>query len=222
MEGSCGRVSWKGVVEGCHGRELWKGVMEGSCGRVPWKGVVEGCHGRELWKSVMKGSCGRVSWKGVVEGFLGRVFRKCVLEGCPGRIPWKGWTPNLDTKVHLGDHDLGPLLDGLKTPSDYVLAANNPDVVDKLEGLVAQWSKVIEQVLAESEQMRKEADDIGPTAELEHWKERMAKFNVYVYSTIKHRIFSIIATQGTYCTGVPLSISMFEPSLFLYRFACDF
>ena len=28
--------------------------------------------------------------------------------------------------------------------------------------------------------MRKEADDIGPTAELEHWKERMAKFNVYV------------------------------------------
>jgi len=30
--------------------------------------------------------------------------------------------------------------------------------------------------------MRKEADDIGPTAELEHWKERMAKFNVYVGS----------------------------------------
>lgn len=29
--------------------------------------------------------------------------------------------------------------------------------------------------------MRKEADDIGPTAELEHWKERMAKFNVYVH-----------------------------------------
>ena len=31
--------------------------------------------------------------------------------------------------------------------------------------------------------MRKEADDIGPTAELEHWKERMAKFNVYVILT---------------------------------------
>lgn len=27
-------------------------------------------------------------------------------------------------------------------------------------------------------QMRKEADDIGPIAELEHWKKRMAKFNV--------------------------------------------
>ena len=33
------------------------------------------------------------------------------------------------------------------------LSANNPDVVDKLEGLIAQWSRVIEQVLAESEQV---------------------------------------------------------------------
>lgn len=34
--------------------------------------------------------------------------------------------------------------------------------------------------------MRKEADDIGPTAELEHWKERMAKFNVYVLLKINY------------------------------------
>lgn len=34
-----------------------------------------------------------------------------------------------------------------------IFSANNPDVVDKLEGLVALWSKVIEQVLAESEQV---------------------------------------------------------------------
>ena len=34
-------------------------------------------------------------------------------------------------------------------------------------------------------QMRKEADDIGPTAELEHWKERMAKFNVYVTCNLR-------------------------------------
>lgn len=32
-------------------------------------------------------------------------------------------------------------------------------------------------MLAESEQMRKEADDIGPNAELAHWKARMVKFN---------------------------------------------
>jgi dynein heavy chain len=43
--------------------------------------------------------------------------------------------------------------------------------------LVGEWCKQIEQVLAESEQMRKEADDIGPNAELAHWKVRMVKFN---------------------------------------------
>lgn len=33
------------------------------------------------------------------------------------------------------------------------------------------------QVLVESEQMRKEADDAGPMAELQHWRQKMAKFN---------------------------------------------
>ena len=31
----------------------------------------------------------------------------------------------LKTRVQLGDHDLGPLLDGLKTPTDYVLAGKD-------------------------------------------------------------------------------------------------
>ena len=39
------------------------------------------------------------------------------------------------------------------------------------------WCKQIDQVLVQSEQMRKEADDIGPAAELDHWKQRMAKFS---------------------------------------------
>lgn len=88
-----------------------------------------------------------------------------------------GANSSLQGRVQLGDHDHTDLLDSLKTPADYMMAANNPDTVDKLESLVNLWSKEIEQVLAESEQMRKEADDIGPTAELEHWKKRMAKFN---------------------------------------------
>lgn len=32
-------------------------------------------------------------------------------------------------------------------------------------------------VLAESEQIRREADNIGPRAELDYWKKRMTKFN---------------------------------------------
>jgi dynein heavy chain len=49
--------------------------------------------------------------------------------------------------------------------------------MDHMQTLMLAWCKQIEQVLAESEQMRKEADDVGPRAELEHWKQRMAKFN---------------------------------------------
>lgn len=36
------------------------------------------------------------------------------------------------------------------------------------------------QVLIESEQMRKEADDSGPLTELEHWKRMSAKFNFII------------------------------------------
>lgn len=40
------------------------------------------------------------------------------------------------------------------------------------------------QVLIESEQMRKEADDSCPLTELEHWKRMSAKFN-YIIEQIK-------------------------------------
>ena len=31
--------------------------------------------------------------------------------------------------------------------------------------------------MTESEQMRKETDDVGPKAELDHWKKRLARFD---------------------------------------------
>uniref|UniRef100_H2YUI8 AAA+ ATPase domain-containing protein n=1 Tax=Ciona savignyi TaxID=51511 RepID=H2YUI8_CIOSA len=68
-------------------------------------------------------------------------------------------------------------LDKIKTATDCAEAAKDPETVLKLEELVSGWRKQIEQVLAESEQMRKEADDTGPLAELEHWRFLMSKFN---------------------------------------------
>uniref|UniRef100_A0A3B4C567 AAA+ ATPase domain-containing protein n=1 Tax=Pygocentrus nattereri TaxID=42514 RepID=A0A3B4C567_PYGNA len=59
--------------------------------------------------------------------------------------------------------------------------ANNSELVESLELVLLQWAKQIEQVLAESEQMRKEADDIGPSVELEYWKSRMSTFNRYSF-----------------------------------------
>ena len=51
------------------------------------------------------------------------------------------------------------------------------EFVEAMEELMRAWIKQINQVLTESEQIRREADDIGPSAELNYWNARLAKFN---------------------------------------------
>lgn len=70
-----------------------------------------------------------------------------------------------------------PGLSALSSPADIVAAAGNADVVEAAEAMTLQWCKEITQIVTKSEQMRKEADTVGPRAELEHWKKRMAKFD---------------------------------------------
>ncbi|XP_057691021.1 dynein axonemal heavy chain 5 isoform X3 [Corythoichthys intestinalis] len=72
----------------------------------------------------------------------------------------------------------------LKGPSDYMAAANNTDTIEKAEACMKVWIKQIERVLAESDQLRKEAEDLGPRAELDHWKKRMSRFN-YLLDQLK-------------------------------------
>jgi len=57
------------------------------------------------------------------------------------------------------------------------VAGNNSEMVKRMEELLSAWQRQIDQVLTESEQVRREADDVGPSAELLYWKSRMAKFN---------------------------------------------
>jgi dynein heavy chain len=77
-------------------------------------------------------------------------------------------------------YDLAILL----TPSDYLSFINNTDALKEVEEHVKLWMKQIELVLAESEQIRREADNIGPRAELEYWKKRTSKFN-FLFDQIK-------------------------------------
>lgn len=56
-------------------------------------------------------------------------------------------------------------------------AAANPAILEAAEKYASCWCAQIEQILTESEQMRKEADTVGPRAELDHWKKRVAKFD---------------------------------------------
>ncbi|XP_056155233.1 dynein axonemal heavy chain 5 [Lampris incognitus] len=87
---------------------------------------------------------------------------------------------NMDTKFHLllpSQTELTAAMQDLSSPAEYTSAANNSELVQHLEGVVLTWVNQIKQVLTESEQVRKEADDVGPSAELELWKRRMTTFN---------------------------------------------
>ncbi|XP_054862859.1 dynein axonemal heavy chain 5 isoform X2 [Amphiprion ocellaris] len=84
---------------------------------------------------------------------------------------------NLERKFQLQQVELPDAISQLSSPADYTCAANNSELVEHLEGVALVWANQIKQVLTESEQMRKEADDVGPSAELEHWKRRMVTFN---------------------------------------------
>ncbi|KAM4704637.1 dynein axonemal heavy chain 5 [Rhinophrynus dorsalis] len=72
----------------------------------------------------------------------------------------------------------------LRGPADYLTVANSSEGLERIEKCMKVWIKQIEQVLAESNQLRKEADDLGPRAELDHWKKRLSKFN-YLLDQLK-------------------------------------
>ncbi|XP_013370435.1 PREDICTED: dynein heavy chain 5, axonemal isoform X2 [Chinchilla lanigera] len=90
-----------------------------------------------------------------------------------------GAQESLKEKVNLQKCDILELKT-LKEPVDYLMLASNPEILEKVEDCMKVWIKQTEQVLAENNQLRKEADDVGPRGELEHWKKRLSKFNYLV------------------------------------------
>ncbi|KAF6019880.1 DNAH8 [Bugula neritina] len=68
----------------------------------------------------------------------------------------------------------------IHTMADCQYISSNPDTVVEIENLVTVWCKQLEKILAESERMRKEADDTGPRAELDHWRQMSSRFSSLV------------------------------------------
>ena len=64
------------------------------------------------------------------------------------------------------------------------------------------WCKTVERVLAESDLIRKESDDVGPSTELDYWKARMAKFNRYVSVSV-HACVVVDELFIILCTSPP-------------------
>jgi len=88
-----------------------------------------------------------------------------------------------------------------KLPS-FCSSANNGELVERLEGVVSVWTNQISQVLTESEQMRKEADDVGPAAELEYWKRRMTTFNRSTHTHTHTHTHTRTHTHTHACTHI--------------------
>ncbi|KAF4790048.1 hypothetical protein TURU_143619 [Turdus rufiventris] len=99
---------------------------------------------------------------------------------------------NIEDKIQLSKVDIDIYVRNLENPSDYITAGTNVEVTEKLEEVVMIWIKQIRQVLVESEQIRREADDVGPSAELEHWKSRMSSFNSLLDEIKSSRVKKII------------------------------
>ena len=66
--------------------------------------------------------------------------------------------------------------------------------------------------------MRKEADNIGPRAELEHWKKRMARFN-YLFEQLKSP--NVKAVLGVLQAGKSRSIKVSTLFIFKFIFSLD-
>ncbi|XP_041823849.1 dynein heavy chain 5, axonemal [Melanotaenia boesemani] len=92
---------------------------------------------------------------------------------------------NLEKRFQLHQLELPGTISQLSSPADYIAAAKNSDLVEQLEGVVSVWTNQIRHVMTENEQMRKEAHDIGPSAELEYWKRRTVVFSSML-EEIKH------------------------------------
>ncbi|XP_044298752.1 dynein axonemal heavy chain 5 [Varanus komodoensis] len=103
-----------------------------------------------------------------------------------------GAQQSLVEKVHLRKCETYDLKT-LKGPADFLVAANSMDTLERIESCMKVWIKQIEQVIAENSQLRKEADDLGPRAELNHWKKRLSKFN-YLVDQLK--TFDVKAVLG--------------------------
>uniref|UniRef100_A0A8U8B8L8 Dynein, axonemal, heavy chain 5 n=1 Tax=Geospiza parvula TaxID=87175 RepID=A0A8U8B8L8_GEOPR len=84
-------------------------------------------------------------------------------------------------------------LGAYKTVQFYGFEGTNREVTEKLEEVVMIWTKQIRRVLVESEQIRREADDVGPSAELERWKSRMSSFNSLLDEIKSSRVKKIIS-----------------------------
>ncbi|XP_026319438.1 dynein heavy chain 8, axonemal-like [Hyposmocoma kahamanoa] len=74
------------------------------------------------------------------------------------------------------------LYDELSDHEKMKVAITKMQVLEEIGSYVKQWSKQITMVLVQSKQLRRESSNIGPLAELDHWRRQLTTFT----SIIEH------------------------------------
>ena len=64
----------------------------------------------------------------------------------------------------------------------------------RFEGHLKSWMKKIQELLFESEQLRRETDDLGPQDEIEYWKIRMCRLTLLVEQLSSHQTKMVSCT----------------------------
>ncbi|CAH8594477.1 unnamed protein product [Schistosoma turkestanicum] len=70
---------------------------------------------------------------------------------------------------------------------------DSSETMDRLTRLVEKWVDQIGQILNQSDQVRRESDDVGPAAELTYWRARLVRFNNLLDEMRKPSIQAIIS-----------------------------
>ncbi|XP_076818600.1 dynein axonemal heavy chain 5-like isoform X2 [Clavelina lepadiformis] len=122
----------------------------------------------------------------------GEVLKKQFLNGLESFVGvLSGSRESLGEKVMLQEcHDIN--FGELHGPAEYAEAAASTETLELVENCMKVWIKQIQQVLAEGEQLRREADNIGPRAELDHWKRRTSKFNFLLEQLKSQRVRAVL------------------------------
>ncbi|CAF0809445.1 unnamed protein product [Rotaria sordida] len=103
---------------------------------------------------------------------------------------------SINEKILLADCEKFDLTQ-IKNTSDCIAIASNHEYVGFIEETMKKWIQQMKEVLAESEQIRREADNIGPRAELNYWKRRMTKFNFLLDQVKTHKVKVVLTILQT-------------------------
>ncbi|CAF3405686.1 unnamed protein product [Rotaria sp. Silwood1] len=103
---------------------------------------------------------------------------------------------SINEKILLSDCEKFDLTQ-IKNTSDCIAIASNNEYLGYIEETMKKWIQQMKEVLAESEQIRREADDIGPRAELNYWKRRMTKFNFLLDQIKTQKVKAVLTILQT-------------------------